>query len=900
MPLPSVSISNVPVNYFLDGVDAAKPAQGTQDGKPVGSTDQEHPKASAEGSRAGELVQKLDVLMLKAAAASTKSLDGETVKSSLQKLVDDGALDKNSLKLLAKTADKAASTLKALDKFTGAEIAAAVKPGENGGPSTLDPSSKAGKAVKEAMEAQLALSDMLAQLDKKLDAVARHEQEMKAAHPNFRGVDVNLQNTIVEFRQLCDRRATEINRMAFQMHAFGVHLAAEGRNADPNVRAILDAKVADILPRQALAMHGTADALTTINEEVAGKLRPLAERIDAFKKNPTATLAGEEFFALQTDIRTMKAAIHDIRKNGVAVGGGRVIVAADITKALEKELAKADARFSTAQKDVAARIRSEVFATTAKLLTMTPDAEYDLKGSPYEPLLKARDAYLQKLDNLVQALNDGRSPPMMQRSVNEMLVAADNLRKEGYKVLPHPGIYHEPTLKLIGIARNIDIVIKKVEIVNIQLTDADRFVTGKEAMSLFEGKLSVSSVVEARARGLDDGDVDPANEDSNIVGDRRLGAGAAGTVFELTRSDGVKVVFKGETESRTGLATICAGCGDAYEQTQQTVNLNIAAKNAADKLGCGHQIVKYSAGAHNGTFGFYMDKASGLTAGSIAQKESTRSPEDGLSGKEISKLPTAQRRQVKADLMRELNRLQWLDIVTGQMDRHLENYFIHVDRETHKVTVKDIDNDAGFTQLRVGVAKYALDASNSDSFRDSLADLAQKIDKHNSKAELAKLLRDPGVAVDPMTQKITVDATKAKNPAVIAALKHTLGVQSVSVPDKIDRTVYDALMAIKNDPVRRAEYLDSIRGRLSPESFAAAESRLDDAIAHAEQLGKDDKVVDGDGWLDQDEVPLEPKRIELTSIKGKHVKLDAFESAIIHITTCPSYFARDGLDKLFA
>ena len=50
--------------------------------------------------------------------------------------------------------------------------------------------------------------------------------------------------------------------------------------------------MSDLLPRQALAMHGTTDALAAVNEEVSGRLRPLAEKIDAFRQNPNATLAG--------------------------------------------------------------------------------------------------------------------------------------------------------------------------------------------------------------------------------------------------------------------------------------------------------------------------------------------------------------------------------------------------------------------------------------------------------------------------------------------------------------------------------------------------------------------------------------------------------------------------------
>ena len=284
MPRP-INIDNVPMNYFLHGVDAAREAQNASSFAKAPEDKQEDNGIAGEVQApqpgpAAKMVQQLDVLLVKAAKASTQSLDGKAIKNSLLKLVTDGALDKDSLKLLGKTADKAAKTLKTLDKFTGAQLAAAVKSGtgERGSFAELDLTTNAGKAVKAAVDAQNELSDMLAQLDRQLDTLERHDDEMRAANPDYWGVDRELHNEVVELRQLCDRRAAEIDALAFQMHDFAVYQAARGDNADPNIAAILKAKVDDLLPRQALAMHGTADGLATVSQEISGRLRPLAER----------------------------------------------------------------------------------------------------------------------------------------------------------------------------------------------------------------------------------------------------------------------------------------------------------------------------------------------------------------------------------------------------------------------------------------------------------------------------------------------------------------------------------------------------------------------------------------------------------------------------------------------
>jgi hypothetical protein len=71
-----------------------------------------------------------------------------------------------------------------------------------------------------------------------------------------------------------------------------------------------------------------------------------------------------------------------------------------------------------------------------------------------------------------------------------------------------------------------------------------------------------------------------------------------------------------------------------------------------------------------------MDKAPGTEARRLIHKNRKSSAEKGLSLEEIRALPSDQKKQVQADLMRELNRLQWLDLMTGQMDRHNNNYFI--------------------------------------------------------------------------------------------------------------------------------------------------------------------------------------------------------------------------------
>ena len=915
MPLQNINtnINNVSIDYFLRGVAAVKqqkaaPAQVQGDAGATG--------AQQELAAAGEMAAKLDVLLMKAAQASTKSLDGKTVKSTFQKLVNDGALDKNSLKLLAKTADAAAKTLKALDKFTGSQLAASFN--QDG---IIDPNTKTGKALLAAIKAQQDLSDLFSLLGKSLGAMSRHEAEMKGANQGFKGVDAKLLDAVFDMQLLCDRRGTEINHLARQMRDFALYQVKEGNIPDPGIAVILKAKVNELLPRQALAMHGTTDALSTVSKEIAGKLRPVAEKIDAFRNNPSASLDSNAYKALQSDIATMKAALEDIRTNGIKVGDGRMMVAKDIVKALEEEVGKAEDMFKSAKRAVLEKVFDNYMTTMESLLYADESEEIRQLHSSDDPkqmeMLALRNKVMNDIKDaaklVLDAMDKAAAPDEktgdksaaalgqkeLEDKINGIIKNAISLTRKANAVelspSPSSQAYNAMVRRLRGASSAVVGFFKAVS--NVYKGDRE-FFTGAEAMGVFNGTISVSSIVEARARGLEDSDVNPANEDANITGERNLGQGAAGSVYELTRSDGVKVVFKGETESRTGLADLAVGSGHNYDLGQETVNLNIAAKNAAKALGMGDLIVDYSVGTHKGVFGFYMEKAKGMTVCSFVQGKSSSSPDAGMSAADLKRLPSSDRQKVKAGIMRELNRLQWLDLVTGQADRHWNNYFIHVDRKTLKVTVKGIDNDAGYSQYRTGAMKFALDSEKSKDVRILLNKLAQKIDSRNAKAEYERLLQDPGITVGEKGL-ITIDTTKIANKAMVKAFADITGMQTLAIPDKIDRETYQTLVDLKGGPKRDA-YLASIKPRLSKASYKAAVQRLDDVIAHAEALASKGGIVEPDGWANVEMAPKGTGKVNVTSLAGREVRLGGEIAKETNERYCPSIFVRDGIDKLFA
>ena len=182
MPLPSVNtnINSVPLDYFLRGVEATKPQQVQVPGQ--GLENENGPVAPEEPQGAGKLVAQLDVLLLKAAKDSTQSLNGKTVKQTFQKLVDNGVLDRGTLKQIEKAADTAAKTLKALNKFTGQDLSTAFDANK-----ALDATTKVGKAILAAMTAQQDLSDLFRQLSEKLSLSPNDEAALLPGAPQSKG-----------------------------------------------------------------------------------------------------------------------------------------------------------------------------------------------------------------------------------------------------------------------------------------------------------------------------------------------------------------------------------------------------------------------------------------------------------------------------------------------------------------------------------------------------------------------------------------------------------------------------------------------------------------------------------------------------------------------------------------
>lgn len=186
-----------------------------------------------------------------------------------------------------------------------------------------------------------------------------------------------------------------------------------------------------------------------------------------------------------------------------------------------------------------------------------------------------------------------------------------------------------------------------------------------------------------------------------------------------------------------------------------------------------------------------------------------------LSAIDIGQLSDADYEKVAGRLMRQFNRLEWFDLLTGQGDRHVKNYLVQV-RPDLTVEVKGIDNDASFGVFRTGLHKFVLsDDRQIRRFENALTDYATSCGPDNKDAVLAAFNADPAVQRR-RDGTIEIDLSKTTNPAFAEIVCHkALGGQTFTVPDAIDRELCDRLVALKSGAPRRA-YLADLKSRPRP------------------------------------------------------------------------------------
>ena len=776
---------------------------------------------------ARSLLQKLDTMLLKAANMSTKAVD----ESSIKEVAKTSGLSKADRDALTAAADTARRTMKAISDFTGRQIASAFVADDKGVFDWKD--NAAAAAIRAAIDAQ-------AELSEKLHTLANRPETTGLAFDA--AVNIALQ---------CDRRQTEIASLAMQLAD-----AAAGANDDPAVTKRLDMKLAALLPRQALSMHGNADAL----EKMKAKLQPLANRLENFAARPNASLSSAEFMQYAVELKDACDVVSHAAVHGFVASDGtsRIMSDSEFLAALAKLADNAKTKLEKARKSIGEAylrnfidhslgIRKELTILApgnmwavkkqSSLLAVAVELRRELGKAALEYLADPDSkAKKQKIDALVDSYAK-LDKDDLKIGVESLKSGCRRMMKDGKNWQTIETMFQPKTSAL---KTQVAHFYQMVETVRRQMTP-EQFLSTTSARALVEGRLAFATLVEARVHGMSDADVDPMLDDSNLDSSRTLGAGKANTVKLVTYKDGTERVFKPEAAGRQGMNTLILS--KDYAKEQQVANLNLATQSTAQVLGLTDVVPKCSVGMHDGDYGLFMEKVSGLET--IEFVKDKKPAEGCLSVTDVRNLPPDQHAKVIGGLLRGINRLEWLDLITGQGDRHGRNYMIDV-RSDLTVSVKGIDNDMCFAAYRTGLRTYVLKGKDAQNFRGHCKYVIHKYPIELQSQVRRRLFTDPGFSED-KNGVITLDATKFKAGELYYATQRAVGMHGMSLPNFIDEDLYRELTALRTGE-RREAYLADLAKRLPPDAVDSARRRLDQAIDHAIKLAAEYKVIKNDDF----------------------------------------------------
>ena len=397
-------------------------------------------------------------------------------------------------------------------------------------------------------------------------------------------------------------------------------------------------------------------------------------------------------------------------------------------------------------------------------------------------------------NSLREALNDQFGFIVSIQQAEEMAVRLKAMAKEG-----HPGISQAGILIGSFASARSDVVQAEVAEIAGMLANEQANAAALRADYLaaaFEHHVDGATLIGAAQRGIPADQLELSVGDASLVKDRILGQGAANAVslctYRTDTGEEREFVFKPEIGARHGLSGLKAH-EVGYDPAVRVMQVNVAATRVADAIGCGGTVARSTIGTHRGQIGLFMERAPGRTARDFIH-----------SGEFVDTLQAAGKAgtlsTVRANLMRELCRLEWADVLAGQVDRHGDNYLVDINPADGRVRVTGIDNDASFGTHRLGIDAYEI-------VKDKKLQILRIRNFKNNRKDL-ELFRS------------------------------TFGLNQMSVPTHIDRDTYDRLMNINPQT-----YRDSLAGCLNQEAVQASLSRLLDAQYHARELARAGRVV---------------------------------------------------------
>ena len=859
---------------------------------------QPEPLPNSHGENAAEksLLAQLDVLLLRAARNATTMVKSETVMQVLDSInLDEDS--KNAVKELAKSIN---DNFYSLTEYTGRDIAEAFMSVD--GKFQWNDDKSIGMYMKE-------LIDGCTEYFQKL-------QDIINTHPGAKGLNI-LEEAMLQ----SDRRASELTTLAMQFADMSLV-----EKDSPAVKMKLDLTLAELLPEQALKMHGNAEAIEKMREKVA----PLAMRLEGLLKKPDSPVSRQELAMMKLEMKTMGEALELAMEKGFPSGqNGRLFVDNSLFGETRKILDELRPKFETLRTHVGQasmkRVVSHCFNSMPETSLISKKTKPVLKiiapalhgactlhdklketaerfadeqteealknlnalNAEYQKYCRERIKDIQnelafltgellaKAINMSDPLNkkimESSNPDkaaITQEQLKDMEDALNLFIAEHEKSKQHGNGESSPVNQLLNLFADSDTINSQIcQLIGMK-RELDKLATGKIVTSdcvrmAFTGEMSIPSLVEARIHGMRDEDVDPMKDDSRLLSSNSLGHGKVNTVFEVKYKDNSTFVFKPEAPGRMGLGLLALG-RTGYADQIQIAQINLCVQKTADALGLNDVMVKSTVGSHKGDYGIFMEKAPGASAADFIYY-SDKAPQDGLAMEDVQKLPPEDYNKVMGRLKNKLNRLEWFDAITGQGDRHSKNYFIHISKDL-QVTVKAIDNDMSFSSNRIGVSTFRLVDGDIPHLYNQISN-AQKNIYPNMQPPVT-LLPDPGVTVT--KDAIIVDTTKIRSPELFFCLSKAIGFQPVALPEAIDQELYNHLMDLQAGEKREA-FITELKSRLTQEAVDATVKRLDEAIDHAISLHERGRVFKAEDFENpeiQKQIAVNGKELELPVRNG--------------------------------
>lgn len=820
-----------------------------------------------EPTRAFDVAGQLDVLLLKAVKGST----GEVDVNAVAKAAKSAKLPAETRRELQSLAEKARDGLSELDKFTGKDLAASMEKKADGTIGWKD-GNMAAKAFEAAQEAQGALSSALAK-----------------ALGNVRNDKAKA--TLEEMMLQCDRRMGEIDTLVLQMAEI---IDAGGENAERDAAALAGGgKIGSFTSASALDKFGRAEMLGVLKSD----LKPLTDRLAAYANDGMKNLTKADMDACMRELNAVKAKFSAAAASGELEVGGRTVF---MDRSL---LGEASRLLDGVGKKIGAIHREVLHAAMVNFVEKDiPFIDDEIFSPKFAGELHKLGKDAQELEDVIKLLNSFRSVAreyaesptgrnaMRLRAVAIALADAPTGKAEKcmdfdfiavlkpskdmslefknafenfqMKVLLEPAHIEGYKKLLHSVYYNIEVAAEQLVNLGHEFNEGPKekgkyFVSGA-VLDVFKGETSLSPLLESRVHGYSDSDVNTSLDDKNVAESRTLGKGNFNTVTLIKTNSGSEWVFKPELAGR--LAAPGSSLNDGLDANQEMTRINLAVQTTADTLGLGDIMVKTSAGTHKGQFGMFMEKAPGITGKTFKDTGNPPVMDTGKAGAaDIDKMDDADFGKAVGRMMRQFNRMMWFDTITGQGDRHADNYMIDIDKTDLSVTVKTIDNDASYGVFRKGLYKFSIGPGSvlGCAFNDSMAKFCSGIKGGDKKTFLDNLFKDPGLTRH-ADGSIEIDLEKADNRFLLSALLQVSGVKSFAPPAEIDKELFDKLMTLAKDApdggVARRDYLSSLADRLgkSSEQYSAAVRRLDESIAHARKLNAAGKVYSAEQWEEHD------------------------------------------------